>query len=296
LNILIIKQLTLIWHFLLESSFHYFLNIMMAITTVVIGWWFSSLLSNMFDRAMVRISLDATLRPVLRSMSLWFVRLITLVSVLSQFGVQTASIFAVLGAASLALGLALQGTLQNIAAGMMLLFLRPFQLGEYISNGNIEGTVDEIGLFSTKLTRADGVCLFLPNNQLWNNTLTNFSRHSTRRIDMPIAISCRDNLSFAINALQKLVSTEEKILVSPSPLIIVNDYSAGVIMLNLRVWTTTSEFWPVRWWLAKSIYSTLAESGFSIAYPARELHIFQESSSTSTASSEKENLFKEHTH
>ena len=275
MNILAVNQLTTLWNFLLESSLHYGLNAVLAIFTLAVGWWLSSRFANALDRVMIRASLDATLRPVLRSVLLWLVRLITLVAVLGQFGVQTASIVAILGAAGLAIGLALQGTLQNIAAGMMLLFLRPFQVGEYISNGSIEGTVDEIGLFATKLTKADGICLFVPNNQLWNSALTNFSRNNTRRIDMPIGINYKDNPAVAIQALQKLLLADERILATPAPLVVVTDHAESAVMLNMRAWTTTSEYWAVRWSLAQNVQAALASVNCSIPFPTRELLITQ---------------------
>ncbi len=276
MNILAANHLSSIWDFLLESGLHYGLNAVLAIITLAVGWWLSSRLANALDRVMTRASLDATLRPVLRSVLLWLVRLITLVAVLGQFGVQTASIIAVLGAAGLAIGLALQGTLQNIAAGMMLLFLRPFQVGEYISNGSIEGTVDEIGLFATKLTKADGICLFAPNNQLWNSALTNFSRNNTRRIDMPIGISYKDDPAVAIKAMQKLLMADERILATPAPMVVVTDHAESAVMLNLRAWTTTSEYWAVRWSIAQNVQAALAAVNCSIPFPTRELLITHE--------------------
>lgn len=276
MNILAANQLASIWNFLLESSLHYGLNAVLAIITLAVGWWLSSRFANALDRVMTRANLDATLRPVLRSVLLWLIRLITLVAVLGQFGVQTASIVAVLGAAGLAIGLALQGTLQNIAAGMMLLFLRPFQVGEYISNGSIEGTVDEIGLFATKLTKADGICLFAPNNQLWNSALTNYSRNNTRRIDMPIGISYKDDPAVAMKALQELLMADDRILATPAPMVVVTDHAESAVMLNLRAWTNTSEYWAVRWSIAQNVQAALATVNCTIPFPTRELLITHE--------------------
>ncbi|HWW05534.1 mechanosensitive ion channel family protein [Collimonas sp.] len=277
MNLLTVNQLSTLWNFLLESSMHYGLNALLAIIILAFGWWLSSRFANALDRVMTRAGLDATLRPVLRSVLLWLIRLVTLVAVLGQFGVQTASIVAILGAAGLAIGLALQGTLQNIAAGMMLLFLRPFQVGEYISNGSIEGSVDEIGLFATKLTKADGVCLFVPNNQLWNSALTNFSRNNTRRIDMPIGIGYQDDPAVAIQALHKLLLADERILATPAPFAVVTDHLDSAVMLNIRAWTTTSEYWAVRWSIAQNMQATLTAVNCSIPFPVRELHIKRES-------------------
>lgn len=270
MNTFALDHLDSLWTFLVTSSLHYAVNAVLAIVILLLGWWFSSKLASAFERLLVRSNVDATLRPVLRSVLLWLIRLITLIAVLGQFGVQTASIIAVLGAASLAIGLALQGTLQNIAAGMMLLFLRPFQVGEYIANSSAEGTVDEIGLFATKLTKADGVCLFVPNNQLWNSAVTNYSRHERRRMDLPIGIDYKNDPAIAISALTALLEADPRILQSPAPLVVVDDHADSAVMLKLRFWTQTSDFWAVRWEISQKIKPTLDAIGFSIPFPVRE--------------------------
>jgi len=271
LNTFAVDQLAKLWTFLITSSLHYAMNALLAIVILLLGWWFSSRISNAFGRLLIRSNIDATLRPVLRSVLLWLVRLITVIAVLGQFGVQTASIIAVLGAASLAIGLALQGTLQNIAAGMMLLFLRPFQVGEYIENSTVEGTVDEIGLFATKLTKADGLCLFVPNNQLWNSAVTNYSRHDRRRMDLPIGIDYKDNPEIAIRALTELLNADPRVLQTPTPLVVVSDYAASAVMLKIRFWTKTSDYWAVRWDISQQLKPTLDAIGFSIPFPVQEL-------------------------
>ncbi|KAF3996798.1 mechanosensitive ion channel family protein [Glaciimonas immobilis] len=271
MNTFAIDQLRTLWTFLATSSLHYAVNALLAIIILMLGWWFSSKLSRAFERLMIRSKVDATLRPVLRSVLLWLIRLITVIAVLGQFGVQTASIIAVLGAASLAIGLALQGTLQNIAAGMMLLFLRPFQVGEYIANSNAEGTVNEIGLFATKLTKADGVCLFVPNNQLWNSAVTNFSRHDRRRMDLPIGIDYKNDPAIAIRALTDMLEADARILKTPAPLVVVSDHAESAVMLKIRFWTMTSDYWAVCWDINQRIKPTLDTIGFSIPFPVQEL-------------------------
>lgn len=271
MNTFAIDQLSELWTFLATSSLHYAVNAVLAIVILMLGWWFSSKISNTFERLLIRSNVDATLRPVLRSVLLWLIRLITMIAVLGQFGVQTASIIAVLGAASLAIGLALQGTLQNIAAGMMLLFLRPFQVGEYIANSSVEGSVDEIGLFATKLTKADGVCLYVPNNQLWNSAITNYSRHDKRRMDLPIGIDYKNDPAIAIRALTELLNADPRILTTPAPLVVVSDHADSAVMLKIRFWTMTTDFWAVRWDISQKIKPTLDAIGFSIPFPVQEL-------------------------
>ncbi|MBC7489449.1 MAG: mechanosensitive ion channel [Glaciimonas sp.] len=189
----------------------------------------------------------------LRSVLLWLVRLITLIALLGQFGVQTASF------------IALQGTLQNIAAGMMLLFLRPFQVDEYIENSSIEGTVDEIGLFATKLSKGDGVC-----NQLWNSAVTNYSRHDRRRMDLAIGINYKNDPAKAIQALTELLNVDPRVLQSPVPLVVVSEHADSAIMLKIRFWVKTPDFWDVGWNIIQQIKPTLDLTGFSIPFPVRE--------------------------
>jgi small-conductance mechanosensitive channel len=271
LNTFAIDHLTSLWTFLITSSLHYAVNALLAIVILLLGWWLSSKLSTTFERLLIRSNVDPTLRPVLRSLLLWLVRLITVIAVLGQFGVQTASIIAVLGAASLAIGLALQGTLQNIAAGMMLLFLRPFQVGEYIENSSVAGTVDEIGLFATKLTKADGLCLFVPNSQLSNSAVTNYSRHERRRMDLPIGIDYENDPAIAIRALTELINADPRVLKTPAPLVVVSDHADSAVMLKIRFWVNTPDYWAVRWDICQQLKPTLDAIGFSIPFPVRHL-------------------------
>ena len=278
MNTVALDQLHYLWTFLATSSVQYGIKALLAFVILMLGWWFSTKLSSAFERLLIRSNVDATLRPVLRSVLLWMIRLITVIAVLGQFGVQTASIIAVLGAASLAIGLALQGTLQNIAAGMMLLFLRPFQVGEYIETSSIEGTVDEIGLFATKLTKADGLCLFVPNNQLWNSAVINYSRHDQRRMDLPIGIDYKNDPAIAIRALTALLATDPRVLQSPAPIVVVSDHADSAVMLKVRFWAKTSDFWAVRWDISQQFKPTLDAIGFSIPFPVREVrHEYKES-------------------
>ena len=266
-----VDQLNALWDFILTSAMHYSLNAILAVVMLMVGWWLSAKLSNGFERILIRSNIDATLRPVLRSVLLWLIRVITLIAVLGQFGVQTASVIAILGAAGLAIGLALQGTLQNIAAGMMLLFLRPFQVGDYIAAGSVEGTVDEIGLFTTKLTKADGICLIAPNNQLWNSALINYSRNATRRMDLPIGIDYKDDAAVAIKALLAMINADSRVLQTPEPIVVVTDHGDSAQMLRIRLWANSGDFWAVQWDITQKIWPTLDAVGCNIPFPVREL-------------------------
>jgi small-conductance mechanosensitive channel len=249
------------------------INLLVALLILVIGWWVSSLLGSWVRRAATRSSkIDPTIVPMFYSTVVWAVRIFTVIAVLARFGVQTASLIAVLGAAGLAVGLALQGTLQNIAAGIMLLILRPIRAGEYIAlSSGAEGTVAEVGLFLTRLIQGDGIHLTLPNSTVWNATITNYSRNQTRRLDIPVPVRYGDDLDAVVAKLQNIVDARPDALKDPAPLVKVFDYKENGVIVNVRVWAETSKYWDLRWGLYQQIRSSLEEAGFQPPIPLREI-------------------------
>ena len=160
---------------------------------------------------------DDTLQLFIAKAVKYVVLILVLVTVLAQFGVQTTSIIAALGAAGLAIGLALQGTLANIAAGVMVLVLRPFSVGDFVDSGGVAGTIEEIGLFVTQLKTADGIYVSAPNNQLWNSVITNYSRHKTRRLELVIGIGYQDDIDAALKTLLDLAVADDRVHKDPEP-------------------------------------------------------------------------------
>jgi small-conductance mechanosensitive channel len=215
---------------------------------------------------------DRTVVPMFCTTVVWAVRVFTLIAVLAQFGVQTASIIAVLGAAGLAVGLALQGTLQNIAAGIMLLMLRPIRAGEYVAlSSGSEGTVEEVGLFLTRLIQGDGIHITLPNSTVWNATITNYSRNATRRFDMAVGIRYGDDLDLAMATLRDIVSSHPLALQSPAPEVRVFEYRDNVVIVNTRVWAEAARFWEFRWDLLHKTRLALDAAGLRPPVPVRDV-------------------------
>lgn len=258
---------------LLPHMFDLLLNLLTALLILVLGWWASGLLGRWVKRAATRSSrIDRTIVPMFCSTVIWAVRIFTLIAVLAQFGVQTASIIAVLGAAGLAIGLALQGTLQNIAAGIMLLILRPIRAGETISlSSGTDGTVEEVGLFLTRLVQGDGIHVTLPNSTVWNATITNFSRNATRRFDMPVGIRYGDDLDLALETLRKLVGEHPLVLQTPPPDVRVFEYRDNVVIVNIRAWAEASKYWEFRWDMFHKVRNALQQAGFKPPVPVREV-------------------------
>ncbi|MCC8402690.1 mechanosensitive ion channel [Paraburkholderia sp. MMS20-SJTN17] len=271
------------WAFLLDTLTALSIRLFAAAAILVIGWWIARRTSVSLRRLLARQArMDATLRPILCDISLWGIRIVAIVGALSQLGIQTASIIAVLGAAGLAIGLALQGTMQNIAAGIMLLVLRPFKVGDFIEGGagSVAGTVVEVNLFTTRLTKPDGVCEYVPNSALWSNSIRNFSRNPMRRLDLEVEISIGDDVDRALEALRALAASDPRALPDPAPQVMVIRFDDSTAVLNIRVWSNTDTFWTLRWELARQVRQTLTDAQFSLPLRTRELRIVPSAAAT----------------
>jgi small conductance mechanosensitive channel len=216
---------------------------------------------------------DPTLRGVLKAMVRWGLLVIVFVAALSQLGVATTSMLAALGAIGLAIGLALQGTLANIAAGIMLLWLRPFRVGEYIEAGDAAGTITEVGLFATHMTTFEGVALFVPNSRLWDTKIVNFTRSSPRMVREPFGIAYEDDIAKARKVLLKVATAHEKVLADPQPGIYVNALGDNAVALELRAWALGPDWVQTRFDLIEGGKLALDAAGISIPFPQRDLHI-----------------------
>jgi small conductance mechanosensitive channel len=259
-----------------DMALDYGLEVLGAIIILLVGWWIAGAAKRATAAALGGVPrMDATLRPFLSSAIRYAILAITLVAVLSQFGVETTSIIAVLGAAGLAIGLALQGTLQNIAAGVMLLLLRPFKVGDFIDGGGVSGTVDGVGLFTAELTTGNGLYLSVPNSQLWNTAITNYSRSLTRRVDIVIGIGYEDDIEKGLAILLNLMQADPRTLKDPSPETAVVALGASSVDLNMRYWCNSSDLRGLQFDLHKAAKAALEQAGISIPYPQRDVHLHQ---------------------
>jgi len=255
-------------------TIEYGVDIVGAIVLLIIGWTVAGWARRGIRHALERVPrMDETLKPFLAKLVWYVIMAFVLVAVLSQFGVQTTSVIAVLGAAGLAIGLALQGTLANVASGVMLLFLRPFNIGDYVDAGGIAGTVVEIGLFNTEIKTRNGLCLIVPNKIIWESPITNFSRNPTRRFDITVGISYGDDVNGATDLLMGLLTGDERILDDPEPLAVVEELGDSAVIINLRAWTRAEDFWAAVWDLKKAIKVEFEVAGYSIPFPQRDIHI-----------------------
>ncbi len=252
----------------------YGLDLVGAIVILVAGWIVAGWVRTAADKGLSRLpKAEPTVTKAVSSLARYLVLVLVVVAVLAQFGVETASILAVLGTAGLAIGLALQGTLSNIAAGFMLLMLRPFKVGDYIDAEGVSGTVEGIGLFSTEFTTYDGIYLVVPNNQIWTRAIQNFSRLPTRRMDVPIGIAYGDDVDAALTALLALLEGDERVLSDPAPRVMVKELADSLINLNLRCWARTENFGGLLSDLNKAAKDCVEAIGCSIPFPQRDLHL-----------------------
>ena len=262
----------------------YALDVVGAVLLLIAGWMVAGWVQKHTARMLGAVErVDATLLSFVTQLVRYSILILVMVAVLAQFGVQTTSIIAVLGAAGLAVGLALQGTLANIAAGVLLLFLRPFKIGEYIDAGGVAGTVREIGLFATEFESYDGIFVMVPNSQLASAAITNYSRLPTRRLDLVIGISYGDNMNQAMTVLNDLLVHDDRILKEPAHQVMVKELAASSVNLNLRCWTKRQDYWSLLFDLTKQAKERLDKHGISIPFPQRDVHLFPTEAPVATA-------------
>lgn len=240
-----------------------------AIIILIAGWMAGKYAKNIIQKIG---KLDDTLKSFLGGLAKYTIFAVALITVLTQFGVQTASLIAVLGAAGLAIGLALQGTLSNVASGVMLLILRPFNVGDFIvAGGNVSGTVKSLGLFGTEMATVDNVYIFVPNSQIWNTDIQNFSRNTTRRQDLIFGISYSDDINKAMKVIEKIVTKDERVSTAKDKEAQIMVSSLGDFSVNItaRIWCNASDYWGLQWDLQKSVKEALDKDGITIPFPTQ---------------------------
>jgi small conductance mechanosensitive channel len=238
------------------------------------SYFVAKALRKSVDRANDRFDrLDPTLVPVLNAVASYTVYALGVVIVLDVFGVNTTSIIAVLGAAALAIGLALKDTLGNIAAGIMLLILRPFRVDDLIQCDSMLGTVKETGLFTTILETLEGQYICAPNAILWNAPITNFTRNDRRRMDIVVGISYSDSIDKGLEVLSGVVRDEPRFLSDPVPQVMVKALSDSSVDLQIRAWTSFNDYWSTFWDQNKRVKEQIEAAGLTIPFPQRDVHV-----------------------
>jgi small conductance mechanosensitive channel len=253
------------------------LRVIGALAVLVIGRTIARTIRKWVVRALGRHEADAALVPFLSGIAYWLAIILVLVAVLGLFGIPTASFVAVLGAAGLAVGLALQGTLSNFAAGVMLLIFRPFKLGNLVEVAGVVGKVEEIGIFSTVLNTTDNVRVVVPNAEIFGQVIKNYNGNDTRRIDLVIGVAYDDDLALARTTIERALTETPGVFADPAPVVAVHELADSSVNFVARPWCNADDYWDVRWEATRRVKEALDAAGCSIPFPQRDVHLFPSS-------------------
>lgn len=259
------------WRGLVDSSGRFAVNLAVALLILLLTLWGARWLSGLVARAIGRVhrrySTDTTLPNFAGSLTRWTVIVVGGAAVLQQLGVQTTSILAVLGAASLAIGLALQGALSNVAAGVMLLVLRPYRIGDFVEINGRMGTVKGLDLFVTQLSDPDNLSVFMPNSKVFGEMIVNYSQPQYRRMELNFHVDYADDLDRAVALLLDCAQAEPRILPKPEPWAKVTGLTDNAVTVTLRAWAANDDYWDVRYDMVKRVKETFEAHGLTFPYP-----------------------------
>lgn len=244
------------------------INVGKALIVLVVGWIGAGLVGR-FIRSQVNRHerIDQMLGNFAATVASWALRIVVILAVLGLFGIEATSVVAVLGAATLAIGLALQGTLADLAAGIMLVIFRPYKLGQYVDIGGTGGTVSDVALFFTELTTPQNVQIIVPNGQAWGSIITNYSAHDTRRLDLLFRVDYTDSADSAMQIILDNARRDERIMTDPEPWARVTNLGDSSVEVTARLWTSTAEYWNAKFELTKAIKEDFDAKGITIPFP-----------------------------
>ena len=248
------------------------INIVMALAIFVIGKFIIKMIVSFAKRLMTKAKVDAILINFVSSIVKTILLLFVVIAALNQLGVNTTSLIALIGAAGLAIGLALQGTLQNLASGVMLIIFRPFDAGHFVEAAGVSGVIEEIGIFTTTMRTGDNREVIIPNGEIFGGTITNYSKRSTRRVDMVFGIGYDDDIKKAKDIMLRVLNEDERVLKDPEPLVVVAELADSSVNFNVRPWCATAEYWDVYFDTHEKIKLAFDAEGISIPYPQMDIH------------------------
>ncbi len=251
----------------------YGLRIVGALLIFAIGRWLARMLSGLAAKVMKKAKVDPTLIPFLENLIYTAMLVFVVIAVLDRLGVQTASVIAVLGAAGLAVGLALQGSLANFASGVLLLVFKPFRVGDFVETAGVKGTVQAVHLFNTVLNSPDNIRIIVPNAQVTGGSILNYTVNGTRRIDLVASISYEDDIKKARRVIEGVLAQDKRILAEPAPLVAVGEMADSSINFFVRPWVKTADYWDVYFALTENLKIAIEEHGMTIPFPQQEITV-----------------------
>jgi small conductance mechanosensitive channel len=249
------------------------LKVLAALAIFIIGRWIAKLVRGGIKRMMERAKVEPIITGFVSSIAYIALLAFVVIAALGQLGIQTTSFIAILGAAGLAIGLALQGSLANFAAGFLMIIFRPFKVGDFIEGAGVAGVVEEIQIFTTTLKTGDNKIIIIPNAKLAGDNITNYSAQDTRRVDMTVGVSYDADLSKVKSVLLDIIGKEARILPDPAPMVAVAELADSSVNLVVRVWTKTGDYWGVKFDMTETIKNRFEAETIGIPYPQRDVHI-----------------------
>ncbi len=246
-----------------------------AIVTLIIGFWVINRIVKLMGKAMAKREVDPSLQPFLKNVGKTVMVALLLVSVASMAGIKTTSFIAIIGAAGLAVGLALQGSLSNFAGGVLILLLKPFQVGDYVATQGHSGTVTEIQIFYTILYTPQNQKIVIPNGGVANGSVINYSAEDTRRLDFAIGIAYSDDIDKAKSVLKGVFENDERVLKTPEPEYLVEGLGDNAVDLKVRAWANSADFWPLYFDMHENVKKAFDREGVTIPFPQRDVHLHQ---------------------
>lgn len=246
-----------------------------AIAIFLIGKWIAKLLTKMLKKAMAKADIEDTLEHFLGNMLYYTLLTVVIIATINQLGVQTTSLLAVVGAAGLAIGLALQGSLANFASGVMIVAFRPYKVGDVIEAGGVTGKVEEVQIFTTVLKTPDNKRIIIPNSQVMAAEITNYSANPTRRVDLVAGCGYDDDVDKVRKVLKKIIDDDQRILDDPAPTIAISELADSSVNFIVRPWVNSADYWDVYFDVTEQIKKRFDEEGIAIPYPQRDVHVYK---------------------
>ena len=264
-----------------ELATVYGLRLIAAIVILVLGRWVAKLFRRIFKKVMTKREVDSTITSFVGSLTYYLLLIFFIIAAMGQLGIQTTSFIAVLGAAGLAVGLALQGSLANFAAGFLMIIFRPFKVGDYIEGAGTAGTVEKIHIFSTQLKTPDNKIVIVPNASITAGNIVNYSTTGTRRVDMTFGIGYEDDIDKAKAIISEMIHSDARVLPEPAPLIAVAALADSSVNIVARPWVNSADYWGLFFDLTEKIKKRFDAEGITIPFPQRDVHVYPHTTSGS---------------
>lgn len=249
------------------------MRLIYAVLVIVIGLWITKAITNAVRKTMDKRGVDPSLQPFLGGLIGTLLKVMVYISAISMLGVQMTSFIAILGAAGLAIGMALSGTLSNFAGGVMILIFKPFKVGDFIDAQGHMGTVSEIQIFNTILKTPDNKTIIIPNGGLSTGSMTNFSTEPQRRVDMTFGIGYGDDTAKAREVLNQLIAADDRILKDPAPFLAVSELADSSVNIVVRVWCNAADYWGIYFDMHENVYNKFNAEGLNIPFPQMDVHV-----------------------